>query len=262
MTPPRCWWHAVLLGVAAGCGARQSSADLQEQPVLYGAGLFSTGAWDFFVAVAPDGSRVLFCRATDDFNRYTVYETRLEPDGHFSTPAIPDFAARWSNADPHFTPDGRMVYFVSNRPAPHDTAASSTYDIWRVSLSSGGAWGEPELVPPPISLPGRDEWSPSVAANGNLYFGSERPGGLGGMDLWVARRSASGYRDPENLGGAINTAGDEVEPWVAPDESYLIFSGKGRADSVGGYDLYQSSPGPWHLGSGPPPGPRGQRPVE
>ena len=48
------------------------------------------------------------------------------------------------------------------------------------------------------------------------------------------------YQVPENLGGSINTAGDEVEPWIAPDESYLIFSAKNRPDSVGGYDIYLS----------------------
>lgn len=92
----------------------------------------------------------------------------------------------------------------------------------------------------PISVPGVDEWSPSVAANGDLYFGSDRPGGSGGLDVYVARWADGAYQPPENLGSAINTAGNEVEPWVAPDGSYLIFSASGRSDSTGRYDLYLS----------------------
>jgi Tol biopolymer transport system component len=42
------------------------------------------------------------------------------------------------------------------------------------------------------------------------------------------------------LGDSINTPAGEVEPWIAPDESYLIFSGRGRKDGVGGFDLYSS----------------------
>ncbi len=79
-----------------------------------------------------------------------------------------------------------------------------------------------------------------MAANGDLYFGSDRKSGRGGLDLWVARRVGEAYGPPENLGDSINTAGNEVEPWVAPDGSYLIFSGMARADSVGRYDLYVS----------------------
>ncbi|HMG57301.1 MAG TPA: hypothetical protein VK601_27565, partial [Kofleriaceae bacterium] len=75
----------------------------------------------------------------------------------------------------------------------------------------------------PVNDPEVDEWSPSIAASGNLYFGAGRPGGHGGSDLWVARWVGGAYQPPENLGDAINTAGSEVEPWIAPDESYLIF---------------------------------------
>lgn len=180
------------------------------------------------------------CRANDDFSSYEIYETRRDADGRWRAPSKPAFAAAWSNADPHIAPDGRTVFFISNRPQPGAAGAQATYDIWVATREPGGAWGEARPVPAPISMPGVDEFSPSVAANGDLYFGSERPGGRGGFDLWVSRRIAGVYQPPENLGDSVNTAGGEVEPWIAPDERYLIFSGKGRVDSVGRYDLYVS----------------------
>lgn len=232
------------LGMAAlcvlGCSPRRTAVAPANGPALYGAGLFSTGAWDFFLAFSPDQRDVLFCRANDDFSAYRIYETRREAGGGWSAPTTPRFAGEWSDADPHIAPDGRTVFFISNRPGPGEAGPQRTYDIWYATREPDGEWGEARRVPAPVSVSGVDEWSPSVAANGNLYFGTERSGGHGGMDLWVARRVDGVYQTPENLGDSINTAGSEVEPWIAPDESYLIFSGKERADGVGRYDLYVS----------------------
>ena len=229
---------ARMLTSAAPCGAQPAAAS---KPELYGPGLFSTGAWDFFLAFSPDDRRALFCQANDSFTVFQIYETR-RPDAKspWGPPVVPRFAGSWSNADPHITLDGRTVFFISNRPGPGQSGAQATHDIWYATLDTTGEWGDAVQVPPPISMPGVDEWSPSVAANGNLYFGAERPTGHGFNDLWVARRKGDTYETPENLGDAINTNRGEVEPWIARDESYLIFSGRGRPDGVGGFDLYLS----------------------
>jgi Tol biopolymer transport system component len=248
------------LVLAAGCGAPSSEPTVSAEPTssasaaeparypeLYGAGLFTTGAWDFFMAFSPDQRRVLFGRADDAFERYEMFETRLGEGGRWSAPVKPRFAARWSNADPHISPDGRQVFFISSRPNPGETEVRASHDIWVASLGSDGEWGEATRVPEPVSDPALDEWSPAVAASGNLYFGGDRAGTRGGSDLWVSRLVGGVYQAPENLGAAINTSAHEVEPWIAPDESYLLFSALRRADGMGGYDLYLSrrSGGDW-----------------
>ncbi len=236
----------LLTAALVGCGPAQHPAPPLPQPPpaagpqLFGAGLFTTTAWDFFLAFTPDQQRVLFCRANDTFTAYDIYETRRGRDGRWSAPARPAFARQWSNADPHLSGDGGTVYFISNRPGDGETSPQGTYDIWTASLEPDGTWGEPRRLPDSINLAHTDEWSPSIAANGDLYFGAERPGTRGGMDLWVAHRTGGRYAEPQNLGDSINTAGHEVERWIAPDGSYLIFSARGREDSVGGYDLYLS----------------------
>ncbi len=192
------------------------------------------------MAFSPDEREVLFCRANDDFSAYDIFATTRDSGGAWRAPWKPPFAKTGSNADPHIAPDGRTVFFVSNRPGPGQDGSQATYDIWYAVREPGGEWGEARLLPPPVSMPGVDEFSPSVAANGDLYFGSERPGGGGGFDLWVSRRMDGVYQTPQNLGDPVNTAGNEVEPWIAPDQSYLIFSGNRRADSLGRYDLYVS----------------------
>jgi hypothetical protein len=114
------------------------------------------------------------------------------------------------------------------------------HDIWVVERQAGGRWGAPRNLGAPVNRDGATEWSPSAARNGNLYFGTIRDEGKGGDDLYVARWTGDRYAEPENLGDSVNTKAGEFEPWIAPDESYLIFSARGRPEGAGGFDLYVS----------------------
>jgi len=224
--------------IAAASGATAPPAPPPPEPELFGEGVFSTGAWDFFVAFTPDQKTAYFCRANAGFTYFTTLVSHLR-DGGWSEPEMAPFSGRWSDADPHISPDGSKLFWISNRPVTGD-APREEYDIWYVERSPRGDWGEPRSLPAPVNSEKATEWSPSVAANGNLYFGTIREGGKGGNDLYVSRWVNGSYAPPENLGDAINTPAGEVEPWIAPDESYLIFSGQGRRDGLGGFDLYLS----------------------
>jgi len=232
----------VLVLMAAGvatlliAGAEPAAKTAEElKPSRFGEGVFTTGAYDFFVALAPDGKSAYFCRASGDFSYWTILETRRS-GGKWQTPTLAPFSGRWSDADPHFSPDGSKLFFISNRPASGDTARASC-DLWMVTRGGSG-WGEPRALTE-VNAEGT-EWSPSVAANGNLYFGATRDGGKGRDDLWMSRLVDGTYTAPVNLGDSINTKFGEIEPWIAPDESYLVFSAGGRAEGKGGLDLYVS----------------------
>lgn len=58
-----------------------------------------------------------------------------------------------------------------------------------------------------------------------LYFHSSRPGGLGGLDIWVSTLTDSGWGQPVNLGPTVNTSQDEGWPYLSPDGSELWFNG-------------------------------------
>jgi Tol biopolymer transport system component len=216
-------------------GTAATSKD-EIRPTLFGEAVFTTGAYDFFVALTPDQQTAYFCRATADFGSWTILETHRTGDG-WAAPKMAPFSGRWSDADPHVTLDGSKLFFISNRPDSGDTARPSC-DIWVVERSGKG-WGPPRSLGPEVCTD-VTEWSPSVAANGNLYFGSARDGGKGRDDLWMSRFVDGRYTAPVNLGDSINTKFGEIEPWIAPDESYLIFSAGGRVDGRGGLDLYIS----------------------
>lgn len=84
-----------------------------------------------------------------------------------------------------------------------------------------------------------DEFSPSVSADGNyLYFVSNRAGGKGGYDIWVAKRTGKDtWSEPENLGRNVNTFGNETYPFIAADNKTLYFLSNGRK-TLGGSDIF------------------------
>lgn len=233
---------ALLFGACARPPAVQTSmrpsSTQTTGPELYGLGLFTTGAWDFFMAFSPDQRTVLFCRADSTFNAFQILETHWN-GRTWSAPIRPSFASEhWSDADPHFTPDGKRLFFISKRPSDGGSVASRWFDIWYVNRTPSGAWGNAVHLPGPINADTLDKWSPSVASNGNLYFGSKRAGTRGRADVWVSHLVNGAYQTPENLGDSVNTARIEIEPWIAPDESYLIFSGSPREENDSNkYDL-------------------------
>lgn len=83
------------------------------------------------------------------------------------------------------------------------------------------------------------ESQPSLSANGQwLFFASDRPGGLGGNDIWVSKRLGDKqWGKPINLGAPINTAGNDEAPFIHPDGQTLYFMSDGHP-GLGGYDLF------------------------
>lgn len=204
-------------------------------PTLFAEGVISTGDYDSHPAFAPDGRTLYFVKSTPDFNFWTIVVSRFA-GGRWGAPEVAPFSGRYSDADPFVTADGSRLYFISDRPAPGK--AKRDLDIWVVERTAAG-WGEPQNLGPPVNGDG-NEWYPTLTRDGTLYFGSDRAGGRGRTDIYRARLSGGKYGEPENLGEAVNTQFNEFEAYVSPDERFIIFMGGGRADGLGGYDLYLS----------------------
>lgn len=234
---------ALLLLLRLGLADGATSAPARGvEPELLAPGVVSTGDYDSHPAFSPDGSELYFLKSTPSFDFWTIVVSSHGPKG-WGQPRMAAFSGRYSDADPFITADGRKLYFISNRPleSKPDAPPRNDLDIWVVERAGArGTWGEPRHLPEPVNSPG-NEWFPTIAADGTLYFGSDREGGKGRTDLWRCRRGAdSTYAPAENLGDSLNTAFNEFEPWIAPDQSYLLFMGGGRPESRGGFDLYLS----------------------
>jgi len=205
------------------------------EPAIFADGIVSTGDFESHPAFTPDGSTLYFVRSTPDFDLWTILISHFEK-GKWRSPEIAPFSGQYSDADPFITSDGTRFYFISNRPVVG--RSNPDLDIWMMEKTATG-WSEPKNVGAPINSSG-SEWYPTIAANGTIYFGSDREGGKGRTDIYRSRLVNGKYIAAENLGDVINTQFNEYEPLIAADESFLIFMAGGRADGRGGFDLYIS----------------------
>jgi Tol biopolymer transport system component len=205
-------------------------------PVVFAPGSISTGEYESHPAFTADGKTLYFLKNTPDFGHWTIVESRFEK-GAWTRPEVVPFSGRYSDADPFLTSDGSRMLFISNRPV--DGKAKQDLDIWVVDRKAGGGWGEPRPLGPPVSSPG-NEWFPTLAADGTLYFGSDREGGKGRTDLYRARLVDGRYAEPENLGDAVNSPGDEFEPLISPKGDVLLFMAV-RQGGQGSGDFWVSS---------------------
>ena len=206
------------------------------EPALLGEGVVSTGEYESHPAFTPDGRTLYFVRSTPEFTDWTIYVAE-QSDGVWSAPKVASFSGRHRDADPFVTADGKQLYFISDRPV--DGRPKNDMDIWVMDQSEGGEWGEPRNLGAPVNTMA-SEWFPTLTTEGTLYFGSGRPGGEGSTDLYRAVLEDGKFAVPVNLGSNVNSAADEYEGCIAPDESFLVYMAAGRPDGFGGGDLYIS----------------------
>lgn len=208
-------------------------------PKLFAPDIVSTGLHTRDVAMTPQGDEIYFSVQAGPFA--AVVGTRMENDT-WTPPEVAPFSSdpATMEIEPHISPDGAHLFFVSNR-APDGTALAPTErgrferaDIWVVDRSESG-WGEARRLPAPVNTDA-PEYFPSTTRSGTLYFTREEEGS-GRNFIYRARAQGSGYVEPELLPEQVNSA-NQFNAFVSPDESFLILGVFGREDSVGGTDYY------------------------
>jgi hypothetical protein len=183
----------------------------------------SSPQFESHAAFDPRNGDLYFVRSSPKFEGWRIFVSQCTARG-WSDPVPPIFAGDGVEADPWFTSDGRHLYFISTRST--DGVRREDLDIWHVERAADGRWGTPTRLPEPVNSLGR-EWFPRLAGDGWLYFGSDRPGGLGKTDIWRARTDGSDRWTVRNLGPSINSAGHEYEPLISPDGSSMIVMAEG-----------------------------------
>lgn len=135
-----------------------------------------------------------------------------------------------------FTPDGKTMYLTQCLTDP----SYPRYATICTSERSDAAWGK--ATPLTITKDTLSSYAhPAVSPDGEwLYFTSDMPGGMGGLDIWRVRLTTSGLGGVENLGAPVNTEGDEMFPTFRPNGD-LYFSSDGHP-GMGGLDIFIAKP--------------------
>lgn len=131
-----------------------------------------------------------------------------------------------------FSNDGQVLYFFRG----------FTLYSGEIFADTAGRKDEYAVTPPAFSspmLPEEGDTAPFLANDTLLIFASRREGSLGGLDLYYATRSDSGWTKPQHLGPTVNSAYDETTPFLAQDGRTLYFSSN-RPAGMGGLDIYKS----------------------
>lgn len=186
--------------------------------------------------ILVDGSVMYFtaCNRADGKGRCDIYSS-LKENGRW-TEAInigsPVNSAFWE-AQPSISPDGKTLYFVSNRDG-----GFGKKDIWMSNKLENGRWSKPINMGENVNS-AEDEQSPFIHPdNKTLYFASEGKVGMGGFDLFKVTKNSDGtWSKPLNLGYPINTPSDEIGLIVNAKGDRAFFSSDRSSEK--GRDIFE-----------------------
>lgn len=219
----------VLASLCLGGGATslaQSAVLSTGAPEIFAPGVISGPANDGAPAFTPDGRTLYFTRSGASWG--FILESR-QAHGRWTTPRIAPFSGQWGDQQPALAPDGSRLIFASFRPPPVDTGAGATAApgsaLWQV-VRVGRGWSAPVRLPATVNISPRI-FKPSIAADGSLYF-MARTDADKTWRLYRAPYRNGTYGNAEPLPFSDGTHTD-VDPEIAPDESFLVFSSAGRA---------------------------------
>jgi Tol biopolymer transport system component len=206
----------------------QNIIDTASRSAVFAPGVISTPFEEVAATFMPDGNTVYFAQGTIAM----AVCFAKQANGKWNKPNVASFSGRWGDWDPFLAPDGKRIYFVSNRPL--DTTAENklkrTTHLWFADNLGGDKWSAPQYINAPFNLDGIGNFAPSVSRAKDLFFFSPQRDKAGKARSYYAKWLGDHYDEPKVL---LLKGDDEIgDPCIAPDERYVIF--------VDGNDLYIS----------------------
>ena len=174
-------------------------------------------------------------------NYLRLYQTHVGEDGNLLNATLfsKDITTKFHDGPVCFTKSGEEMFLTRNYVSDSKKAKRNKEGVVSIKLyhckKEGDGWSTPELLS--INMEAFSTGHPALSDNEkSLYFISDRPGGFGGTDLYVSKKTASGWSEPVNLGDKINTSENEMFPFV-DETNNLFFASKGHV-GLGGLDVF------------------------
>ena len=207
-----------------------NSSELDYSAVPYGDGVVFT---------STRGKSGLFSCTNDFANGHysDLYFAHQDAEGFFSPPQLleGEVNGKYHDGTATFTTDEATMIFSRNNRRGTNSKGTIDLKVYEAKWK-GGSWIDVNELPF-----NSDEFAschPSLNRTGEwMYFASDRPGGYGGMDIYVVeRKKQGGWGMPINLGNKVNTSGNEIFPFISP-EGILYWSSNGHP-GLGGLDVF------------------------
>ena len=202
--------------------------------VLYDKTLYFTSA--------RNGSRKNYGWSDEPF--LDVYTSIMGDSGNFSEPTpLTSINHKRHDGPVTISKDGNTMYFSSDsfREGLFEKDKNNHLKLGKnnlyVATKSGDTWTN--IKPLPFNSKEYSLSNPSLSRDGKtLYFSSNMPGSIGGVDIWKVSVNGNEFGKPENLGAKVNTEGNESFPFIADDNTTLYFASTGKP-GLGGLDIFQ-----------------------
>ncbi len=206
----------------------QSIIDSGMMPQVFAPGVISTPFSEWSTSFTP-GAKTVY--SSQGAVYWTVVYSNMN-NGKWMKPQIAPFSGKWRDTDPFVSPDGKKLFFSSDRPlegTPQDKPQKA-FHLWYVELTAGDEWGAPRHIDSVVNENGKGNYAPSVSQRGTLYFCSRNRDGDSGMNSYCAEWLGDHYARPILV--RFSGLSESQDPFIAPDERYIVF--------LSGSDLYIS----------------------
>lgn len=219
-----------------------AAANADAVPQVFAPGVISGPADDEGPAFTPDDKTVYFFR--NNGSDYFIMESH-RTEGGWSAPTIAPFSGQWRDLEPALAPDGSYMIFASTRPVPgSSTPPDGSWggqphpgkggNLWRVERKGSG-WGEPVRLPDTVNR-SFNVFSPTIAANGDLYFMEAYGEGMH-FRLFMSAMKDGHYQPPVALPFTAGQYGG-FDAAVAADESYIVFGSNRPPTPAGRSEMF------------------------
>ncbi len=207
---------------------------------VFAPGIISTEAHEFSCSFTPDGNEFYFTR-TDPATRIPLIMVTKLVDGAWVRPEVVPFIANTQSFEPRVTVDGKRLYFTYAQIIPDQQGPPM--NVFYVERE-GTDWGVPQNAGAPFNP--MQAMYISTTRDGTIYT-TDISDGRGSESIAVAKFVDGKYERLEKLGLPINIGAQDMYPYIAPDESYLLFTSKRRAEGIksGLFVSFRNNDGTW-----------------